>query len=81
MPRRTIAAAKPARSPITPPPSAIDQVAALDPGREQRLGDLFETGIGLRRFAFRDDDARGRDAGLGKRTLGLLQPGLPRCGR
>ena len=43
------------------------QIAALDPGCDQRLGDLF---------AFLDDDARRRDAGLRQRTFGLLQPVL-----
>ncbi len=58
------------------------QIVALDLGRDQRFGDLFETGIGFRPLAFLDDDSRGRNAGLGQRTLGLLQPVLvPRCGR
>ena len=47
-----------------------DQIVALDPGRDQRLADLFEAGIGLRPLAFRDDDARGRDAGRGQRRFG-----------
>ena len=52
------------------------QIVALDLGRDQRLGDLFEAGIGLRPLAFLDDDSRGRNAGLGQRRSVGFQPVL-----
>ena len=50
------------------------QIVALDPGRDQRLRDLGETGIGFRAFALVDHDVRRSDAGLRQRGLGLRQP-------
>ena len=58
------------------------QIVALDLGRDQRLGDLLEAGIGLRALAFVDDDPRGRDAGRRQRGFGLFPANaLRRCGR
>ncbi len=50
------------------------QIVAFDLGGDQRLADLFETGIGLRALAFLDNDARAGDPGLRQRGLGLLKP-------
>ncbi len=47
-PRRTADAAKPARSPITPPPSATIEIVALDPRGNQFLADPLEDRIALR---------------------------------
>ena len=51
MPRRVIAAAKPARSPITPPPSATTTSFALEPRFQDRLDDALQALEALRAFA------------------------------
>ena len=66
MPRRTTAAAKPARSPTTPPPKASTASRALDAGGEDSVDDLLQRGEALRAFARRDDDGDVVDAGRGQ---------------
>ena len=60
MPRRRMAAAKPARSPTTPPPRARTRSRALDAGGEQLVAQLGQAGIALARLAGRHDDRRRR---------------------
>ena len=58
---------------MTPPPSAIDQIAALDARGDDRLADLLEDAIALRGFAGRNDDAARRHAGMAQRRFGRLE--------
>ena len=53
-------AAKPARSPMTPPPSATSIDAALDARRQQPVDHLFQMLEALGLLARRQDDARWR---------------------
>ncbi len=50
-PRRSVAAANPARSPTTPPPSATTRSFALDLVSEQSVADLREGRVGFRGLA------------------------------
>ena len=68
MPRRVIAAAKPARSPTTPPPSATTTSPRSQPRLQDRLDDALQTLEALRAFAGRHDDLGGVDAGRAPAT-------------
>ena len=67
MPRRVIAAAKPARSPTTPPPSATTTSPRSQPRFQDRLDDLLQLLEALRAFARRNDDLGAVDAGRAQR--------------
>ena len=69
MPRRTMLAAKPARSPITPPPSAITQIAALEAHLEQALAEPGQRSEALRRLAGRQHLRAGVAAGRAQARL------------
>jgi hypothetical protein len=55
------------------------QIVALDPGRDQRLGDLFETGIGLRTSPSSTTDARGRMPASASDARSAPASALPRA--
>ena len=91
MPRRTAAAAKPARSPTTPPPRASDQIAAFKARGDDPVANLGKGRIGFRRLARRDDDGRMANARLVERffqrrkmdrgDIGVGHDGAGRAGR